>query len=168
MKVYLTSKPDDAMVVLVTQDENGVIKVATSKDCCCGDKVHIVYSWEGTGMRDLDTATTFLDATVGWSCGSNNQYIEWGGDNTQSDQSETVDVDVLKARADNLWSGSVQILLAAGWYKPAQGSGPATVRVTYKNVTKTKTISPGTQSTCASGSPVGYIVVHGDGTFDLE
>ena len=128
----------------------------------------IDYDWSGTGMRDLDTRTDFLGAQVGWSCGSGSEYLHWTtSDNTAIDGAEHVDVEVDSARAAGLWVSSVTIDLAAGWYAPASGSGPALVRVTYKGVTKTKQISPGSQSSCASTS-VGTITVYDDGTFTLN
>lgn len=128
----------------------------------------IDYDWSGTGMRDLDTKTAFLGAEVGWSCGSGSAYLHWTtSDNTGVDGEEHVDVEVDTARAAGLWTSSVAIGLFAGWYTPAGGSGPALVRATYKGVTKVKTISPGSQSSCASTS-VGTVTVYDDGTFDLS
>lgn len=132
----------------------------------------IRYGWEDTGMYDLDTKTTFLDESVGWSCGDSGTYVAWlaGGDGDQDDTGldgfERVDVRVDLARTHGQWTSSVNIELFAGWYAPAGGSGNATVSVTYNGDTQTKTITPGSQSTCAD-TPVGTITVYSDGTFEL-
>ena len=154
---------------------------------CCGEafELAITYDWRGTGQYDLDTHTSAFGEACGWSngdgpvgfefsCGVYGTYVTWlaGGSGAQDDQSldgfERVDVRVDKARTDGLWTSSYNIECFAGWYQPAGGSGYATLRVTYKGITKTKTISPGTQYSCAS-TAVATITVYstalGDGSF---
>jgi hypothetical protein len=63
---------------------------------------------------------------------------------------EQVDIRVEDARRDGLWSSSYNIDCFAGWYEPAGGSGGAQLIVVFKGRTKTKSISPGQQSGCAS------------------
>jgi hypothetical protein len=104
-------------------------------------------------MRDLDTQTRAFGQSVGFACGSGGEYIQWiGGDNTGLDGYEQVDVLVDKAKSDGLWTSSYNIDCFAGWYEPAEGSGPANLVVEYKNKTKSKSISPGSQNGCASTS----------------
>lgn len=119
-------------------------------------------------MRDLDTSTTFLGELVGWSCGAGGDYLLWiTGDITSTDGAEVVHAKVDQALADGQWTSVVAINLMAGWYAPAEGTGPATVRVTYKGVTQSKAIEPGSQGGCAATS-VGIITVANDGTFILS
>ena len=143
---------------------------------CCGEafELAITYDWRGTGQYDLDTKTTAFGEVVGWSCGDSGDYVLWllGGSGIQDDQSlngfERVDVRVDKARTDGLWTSSYNIECYAGWYTPVGGTGNASLSVTYKGITKLKTISPYTQSSCASTS-VATITVYstalGDGSF---
>ena len=134
---------------------------------CCPYQLVIIYDWAGTGMYDLDTKTEFLGEALGWSCTNLGNYARWiSGDDTSQNGSERVDVRVDDARRDGLWTSSVNVGLHAGWYSPAHGSGPASVRATYRGVTQSKTISPGSQNNCAS-TRVGTIIVSSDGTFTL-
>lgn len=153
--------------------------------CCEGFELAITYDWRGTGQYDLDTHTSAFGEACGWSngdgpvgfensCGEYGTYVAWlaGGSGAQDDQSldgfERVDVRVNKARTDGLWTSSYNIECYAGWYTPAGGTGNATLSVTYKGITKPKTISPGTQNSCAS-TAVATITVYstalGDGSF---
>jgi hypothetical protein len=130
-----------------------------------GYSVSINYSWP-SGQKDLDTGTTFLGTTVGYSYPDNTlaDYMTWSLDNTQ-DGPEFVRINLDKAIEDEILDpdSPVTIDLAAGWYSPAGGSGPATVTATlYRNntviQTETTTISPGTQSGQASTS-VGQVTI---------
>jgi hypothetical protein len=119
--------------------------------CCDLYQLTIKYDWGGTGMSDLDTKTTAFGESVGFACGNSGTYVQWiGGDNTGLNGYEQVDVLVDKAKTDGLWTSSYNIDCFAGWYEPAEGSGPANLIVEYKNKTKSKSISPGSQSGCAS------------------
>jgi hypothetical protein len=152
---------------IVVDSQNRPIECSACPQCQFLE-LTIRYSWAGTGMYDLDTGTTFLDTKVGWSCGDGDEYIEWvSGDDTSIDGEEEVNVKVDSARADGLWTSSVEIFLYAGWYEPAGGSGNATVFVTYNGITDSVTITPGTQSDCASSS-VGTVTVYDNGTFDIS
>lgn len=130
---------------------------------CCNvpTELEIKYDWGGTGMYDLDTKTTAFGESVGWSCGDSGLYVRWleGGTPCSSpgvcdDQSqngfERVNVRVDAARTAGLWTTSYNIVCKAGWYYPAGGSGSCQLIITYKGVTVTKSISPGTQNGCAS------------------
>lgn len=134
--------------------------------CCCfpPEDLYIEYRW-APPSRDLDTGTTFIGVTVGWACGGYSSYLHWHGDNTGYGP-EIIEVNVVKALTDGLWSDSVQIQCAAGWYSPAGGSGPAILYAYFNGVPKQKTVNPGSQTSCAS-TPVGTITVYEDGTFDL-
>lgn len=147
-----------------------------SCQCCApaGEafELAVKYGWEGTGMADLDTKTNFLGESVGWECGDSGTYVQWllGGSGAQDDTTvdgfERVNVRVDAARSAMLWTSSVNIELFAGWYSPSLGTGPALVTVVYNGVTRTKTITPGTQSTCAA-TAVGTVTVYANGTFTL-
>jgi len=149
-------------------------KPGTSNPCCCGgcEILQIIYDWTDSSSKDLDTGTTFLGKKVGWSCGSVWPYISWGGDNTSASATENALI-YFKAALDNgLWSGSTTVNLAAGWYSPARGSGPAKVRVICYTDPESvepqeKQISPGSQNNCASTS-VGSVTINEDGTFTLN
>lgn len=134
----------------------------------CDDMV-IEYDWSGTGMSDLDTSTIAFGENVGYSCGNGVLYLNWiSGDNTDLDGLETVNASVNKAFADGLWTSSYNIECYAGWFTPAGGSGNALLRVTYRGFTKTKTISPSSQSSCASSSVATitvYFALQGDGSY---
>lgn len=136
--------------------------------CSCIPDLTIKYSWGG-GMRDLDTGTTFLGETAGWSCSSSGstEYMRWSGDDTSADGTETITVCVGAAQEDGAWTSSVVIDCAAGWYIPAGGSGPADLSVTYRGETRTMTVSPGSQSDCATTS-VASITINDDGTWELS
>jgi hypothetical protein len=125
-------------------------------------------------MTDLDTQTAAFGESVGFACGGSGTYVQWliGGNGNQDDESlngfERVNVLVDTARTDSLWSSSYNIECYAGWYTPQGGSGYALLKVSYKGDLKLQTISPGTQSACAS-TPVATITVYAtvqpDGTF---
>jgi hypothetical protein len=146
---------------------SGAIKIKTDGGlravecaCCSPFQLTIKYSWEGTGQRDLDTKTEAFGDTVGYACVGSRTYVQWiGGDDTRVDGFEQVDIRVIDARRDGLWSSSANIACFAGWYAPAQGSGSAALIVEYRGKSKTKTISPGSQSDCASTS-VGTVTVY--------
>jgi hypothetical protein len=150
-------------------------KSGSSDPCCCNnicEILEIVYDWSGSSSRDLDTGTTFLGTKVGWSCGNGNSYIHWNGDNTSQGASEHVLIYFKKSLDDKKWSGSETVYLAAGWYSPAGGSGPAHVRVQCYTDPEAlepqeKQISPGSQNNCASTN-VGSVTLHEDGTFTLN
>lgn len=127
----------------------------------------IIYDWAGTNKFDLDTGTEFLGNQIGYAC-AGGSYLNWiTGDDTSQNGNEQVSVSVDSARDDGRWVSSVVITLRAGWYIPAGGSGICVVRVTYNSVTRSKTISPGSQSACAS-TTVGSITIYSDGTFTLS
>lgn len=132
------------------------------------ESILITYNWENNPSSDLDTATTFLGTTVGWSCGINNAYIIWYGDNTSTSATEQVLIHFKDALNNNLWSGSTTVQLAAGWHSPAGGSGPILIKVKCGKEEQTKVANPGSQSSCASGTNVGTITIYEDGSFILS
>lgn len=143
------------------------------RPCKCCDKdliLEIYYDWTGTGQRDLDTGTTFLETKVGYACGFGDDYIQWSGDNVSSDSFEVVYIFITNSLNDGLWNDDIVVDLAAGWYAPANGYGPAIVRALIRGKPETeqsKTINPGVQFGCATTS-VGFITINSDGTFILE
>ena len=129
----------------------------------------IWYEWADLGNSyDLDTNTTFLGVSVGWSVGGGQGgIIVWpSGDNTQSGPEE-VKIWAATTLAQGKWSGQTTIICRAGWYEPAGGSGPARIRATWKGDTQTKIISPGSQSGPAQ-THVADIILRADGTFTLQ
>ena len=154
--------------LIITKTIEGQRLISCS--CCTLFQITVEYSWAGTGQRDLDTATTAFGYTLGFACGGEgNPYVKWiTGDNISVNGREQVDVLVDTARQDGLWTSSTNIVCKAGWYSPAGGSGPATLIVSYKNRTKTQSISPGSQNGCAS-TTVATVTVYsqqqGDGSF---
>lgn len=142
------------MATIKLQDGKVVLKDGKASCLCCDlYQLTIKYDWSGTGMRDLDTQTAAFGESVGFSCGDSGTYVQWiGGDNTGLDGYEQVDVLVDNAKSDGLWTSSYNIDCFAGWFAPAEGSGPANLVVEYKNKTKSKSISPGSQNGCASTS----------------
>jgi hypothetical protein len=102
-------------------------------------------------MKDLDTQTAAFGESVGWRCGESGTYVKWiGRDNTELNGYERVDVLVDLAKTNGLWASTYNISCFAGWYAPQGGSGPAELIVEYRNKTKSKSISPGSQDQCAS------------------
>ena len=137
---------------------------AKLKNKCGIDDLYIEYRW-AESQKDLDTSTKFIDASVGYDCRPSNTYVSWTGDDTSRGGKEIVQINLEKSLEDNKWSNSVIVSLAAGWYTPAEGSGPATLTIGLKNrmtnkITSTtiKTISPGSQSGCAQ-TAVGTITI---------
>ncbi len=153
---------------MALKSKNGILLSRNGHLCttCCEDNfMTILYEWDPP-TRDLDTGTSFLDGTVGWSCGGSGPFITWlSGDNTSYGPEEVM-VQVRESHAAGAWVSSVEIHCADGWYSPAGGSGPARLRVTFNGVTQTMSFSPGSQKTCAT-TPVGKITVHDDWTFTL-
>jgi hypothetical protein len=156
------------------EDEGGVKRIVikdgkVSCECCTDFQLTIKYDWSGTGMRDLDTKTTAFGESVGWSCGGSGTYVQWiSGDNRFTNGFEQVDVLVDTARTNELWTSSYNIQCFAGWYSPAGGSGPANLIVEYKNKTKNKSISPGSQFICAStgvATVTVYSTIQPDGSY---
>jgi hypothetical protein len=136
---------------------------------CCDIQMEIIYSWAGTGQDDLDTSTRGFDESLGYSCENQGVYMQWiSGDDTGRDGSEQVNARVIDARKDGLWTSSYNIECYAGWYIPADGSGPAELIVKYKKKEKRKQISPGEQDNCAStlvATITVYAIIQPDGSF---
>ena len=150
--------------------QNGKVILKSGKaSCSCCFQLTIKYDWSGTGMRDLDTKTSAFGESVGFDCGEGGAYLQWiGRDNTGLNGFERVDVLVDTAKTDGLWTSSYNIQCFAGWYIPAGGSGPANLIVEYKNKTKSKSISPGSQNNCAStavATVIVYSTIQGDGSY---
>jgi hypothetical protein len=120
----------------------------------------VEYSWPPE-QRDLDTGTTFLENTVGFSHNVTAPYMEWTGDDTTSGGQEVVTIDLDAAAQEQVLPTSFGISCAAGWYIPAGGSGPATLHMYLFNRRTgtrfgevTRTITPGAQNGAAT-TPVG-------------
>jgi hypothetical protein len=92
----------------------------------------------------------------------------FSGDNTSDSASESVTIKFFRALFDGQWNDSVTVDLYAGWYSPAGGSGPVNIVVTScGGQTQSKTVSPGSQTGCAS-TQVGSVTINKDGTFVLN
>jgi hypothetical protein len=120
----------------------------------------VEYTWP-PDQSDLDTGTTFLGSTVGFSWASTATYMNWTGDDVTEGGSEIVAIDINGAAEAGALPSSFQITCAAGWYIPAGGSGPATLHVYLLNQRTgqrfgevTREITPGAQNGAAT-TPVG-------------
>jgi hypothetical protein len=129
---------------------------------CCGQLV-IEYDWAGTGQTDLDTSTRGFGENLGYACDNEEIYLLWiSGDDVSTDGVERVDVRVDDAKADSLWTSSVNIDCHAWWYEPQGGTGSFVLRATYRGHTKSETISdPGQGSGCASPH-IAIVTVYSD------
>lgn len=125
------------------------------------------YTWP-TSQKDLDSGTLFLSGSVGYSA-PGSPYMTFSGDDTSGGGVEVATIDLYSAFRDGQWSGSVLAYARAGWYIPAEGSGPATVTVSLVNKetgtakeSVQKSINPGAQSGLAT-TVVGIatITLHG-------
>lgn len=164
------------MAVIKTLSGKVVTRGGLPSCTCCNyaTEMEIKYDWGGTGMYDLDTNTTAFGEQVGYNCGDSGLYVRWlpGSSGPKDDQSqngfERINVRVDAARTAGLWTTSYNIECYAGWYSPRHGSGYCQLIITYKGVTVTATILPGTQNGCAS-TPVATITVYstdqGDGVY---
>lgn len=142
-------------------------QLPTDGDLLRNTQLFVSYTWPVT-QRDLDSSTQFVGSSVGYANNGSQTYLTFSGDDTTAGGEETVFVDLKSAFDDGAWGGSVDVSMNAGWYIPAEGSGPALLTVAfyntetgrYSHVTQ-RTISPGAQSGAAA-TPVGtaYIVVN--------
>lgn len=87
----------------------------------------------GESDYDLDTGISFLGATVGYSYGYSAPYMTHYGDDRSDGGVETIEVDLAAAFAAEAITDLASISVAADWYPPSSGSGPATIRATYEN-----------------------------------
>lgn len=129
------------------------------------EELTIRYEWDGE--PDLDSGTTFAGETVGYGHPSLPIYLTWTGDITSVDGFETVVVNLPLAEEDDvipeiMGQLTATIQCAADWYPPAGGSGPATIKVTYKGVVYEHAINPG--SVTPSTTLVLTITIKKDGT----
>ncbi|KAI0557014.1 hypothetical protein FGB62_358g06 [Gracilaria domingensis] len=117
----------------------------------------VEYSW-GASQSDLDTSTRFLNGNVGWSCEPENNYLNFGGDDTSYGGSETVVVNVAQALADGDWSGSTSVTALAGWHGD-ENEGDVTLKTYLRRKSDggsvpgallSSTVSPGAQNGCAA------------------
>lgn len=118
-------------------------------------EVYVHYTWPET-QRDLDTNTTFLGASAGWSL-DGGAYLSWTGDDTSNGGAETTTIDIGQAFTDGKWTTSTTFTAGADWYQSAGGSGPALLVVALEDKTTgvlsqgiNRVISPGTETSGAS------------------
>lgn len=157
----------------ISTKANGKIIVRDGKaSCICCQQLVVIYSWAGTDQWDLDTNTVFLNDSFGFACAKTGKYSEWvTSDNVLQNGEERVNIRVDDARVDGEWTSSVNIYCKAGWFIQDEetdhenGSGPANLIVKYRGQTKSKFISPGAQSNCAS-TAVGTITVYAEALGD--
>lgn len=126
--------------------------------------VRVIYTWSSQS-RDLDVGVYFLGTSMGWSHPNNSPYMTWTGDDTGYSGSETVTVDLQKAFDDSQITTEepIELSLAAGWYSPAGGRGPANVRAQLLRQDsvfseRQRVVNPSTQSGRATYS-VGKVIV---------
>jgi len=130
--------------------------------------IQVDYTWANT-QKDLDTGTAFIGGSVGYSQ-PGSIYIKFPtGDNTSTGGLETAIVDIDKAFRENKWNESVEVTIRAGWFKPAKGSGPATVTVSLRKKDTgelfssiSHIIDPGEQDGGAT-TVVGQVIVYEEG-----
>lgn len=106
--------------------------------------LNLEIDWAGTGMSDLDVGVSFLGTTVGFAYGGSTGYLTYTGDDT-GDGPETVEIDLAAAWDAGDITMAADVLVAADWYPPSGGSGPAVVNVTYSvgGYSQTFQIRPG-------------------------
>jgi hypothetical protein len=141
--------------------------------------LYINYNWPQT-QRDLDSNTTFLGVSEGWSL-SDSSYIDWSGDDTSAGGTEVSIVNLYSAWQNGAWSNTTTVTVGADWYTPANGTGPAFITIALKNKTtgeythsSSYTIMPGQQNSGATSlletvditltgnvlNPTVHIVIH--------
>ncbi len=114
-----------ATVVIVDDDGAGGVAVARNPVLVCE------YTWPRS-KRDLDTGTTFLGDTVGYNLNPSSQYMLWTGDDTTDGGREIVVVDIDSAVENGESLSTFDIDCVADWFGPAEGFGPATLSVYFR------------------------------------
>ena len=133
----VTGIDEEGQLGFLTTDANGeLVAVRQYLDI---DFLLIRYSWTSEGGRDLDTRTWVndpaIDFVVGWSRGSSDAYITWGGDNTGSNATEAVLVDFKKVLEDYPTQEEISVRTGAFWYS-SRGTGDITMSMlAYKGGT---------------------------------
>jgi hypothetical protein len=156
-----TSDPVAPFATFVLDAPDPTVKLPNP---CGVEDVFVSYRWPNT-QSDLDTSTSLFGSSVGYACDNNSPYLQWSGDDTSAGGTETVMVHLKQAHDDMKWTDTVTLNLAAGWYIPAMGTGPALLSVALvdpmtgqlKDVEQ-RNINPGAQSSCAS-TPVGTVTI---------
>jgi len=145
--------PDPAAFRIFYSD--GTKKLEPKCDLLSDYDLMLAYTWPES-QKDLDTGTKFLGKTVGYR-GSGSPYMSFSGDDTSYGGIETIVVNLDKAFRDGGWNDQTIVDAVAGWYIPAQGSGPALLTVGMKRKSDgqvknsvQKTINPGSQSGLAT------------------
>lgn len=145
--------------------ERGTNQSTVSVPSLDGLELLISFTWP-MDQPDLDTATSFLEGRVGYSCGSAT-YMSFSGDYVSSCGEETVVVELDRARIDGVWDDGITIRLFAHWYN-GRGVGPATLRMVLRDSdTKTQVsstrlsrpIDPAISGGGCSTSPVAELVI---------
>jgi hypothetical protein len=137
----------------------------------------ITYDWSANTRRDMDSKTV-LNITPpeqgGWSCGPNDQtYVDFGGDNTSLQTTETCIVHLGDAYLDGKWSGSTTIDLYACWYNGSNVGNNIdpwiyTISATWNGVTHTVSQTTQALNTACCSNKVCTITAHDDGSFSLS
>ena len=152
--------PDGSSVSFVHWETSPTAVLPSYCNLLSGFDVFIEYTWPPS-QRDLDTGTNYVGLSVGYACGFSTAYMMWSGDDVSAGGSERINVDVYKSWQAGLWSTVTDVVLRAGWYIPARGTGQATVTASLRDRRSTfgapvlvgsvqKSIQPGAQSACAS------------------
>ena len=167
----LTNCDEDAL--LVNCAEGSLLRK------CTPAPMTIVYSW--TGGYDLITETIWLGNALGWYANGTvwggywfwtgaawewRRYMRWQDVSSSKHEDYTIRVD--DANAHGLWATMTTIYLEADWFFST--GTVATVTVTYKGSTQSKTITPGFISGVTArpaSTSVGYIEVNDNGTWTL-
>jgi len=145
-----------------TVTENKDLPVYVAQPYPVPDIIDVTYDWGNNSSQDLDTMTTFMGVSRGWTPSGPVQgkvgYTYWTGDNTGKGP-EVFTAYLKEAVNSGSFGVSQTIPCKAGWYSPSGGSGSATLIVTCDGVSLSQTISPGSQDGEAQ-TGVGNIVVY--------
>lgn len=133
----------------------------------------ITISWDQTSRRDLDCCCYWADNSdhkVGWSWGNgsladDNYKLLWTGDNTGLGP-EYIHIYTTAARRSTKESSPYQYKVHLNFYGSASGTPTATVYVTFRGLTLSKTIAPATNSgqKATESDPYVTITFANDGT----
>lgn len=117
--------------VVIVDDDGGGVAISRNTVLVCE------YTWPRS-KKDLDTGTTFLGETVGYNYNFVAPYMLWTGDdqNTGGREVVVIDIDGAVAAGEALSAFSIDCL--ADWFGPADGFGPATLSVYFRDKFSTR------------------------------
>lgn len=130
--------------------------------------VEISYSWD-TGT-DLDTTTQITspisEGPVGWAHGSTTTHLDWSGDDTSSNGTETVDVNATLF-FENHGVQDITVTMRGNWYAQAGTHVDLMARVLLADGSEKErviwTAALTYEEQGGVGQPLGSIVIHPSG-----